>query len=125
MRLYTTLTRVEDAFHSLKTDLGFRPVHHQLSRRTEAHLFLAVLAYHLLISIEHQLQENGDTRRWSTIKTVLSTHQRMTVILNDDQEQIHSLRLSGTPETAHQEIYTRLNVKDPLKRVHTLIGKRL
>ena len=124
-RLYTTLTKVEDAFHSLKTDLGFRPVHHQIARRTEAHLFLSVLAYHLLISIEHQLQEKGDNRRWSTIKAVLQTHQRTTVILNDEQEQIHSLRISGTPETGHREIYTRLNVKDPLKRFHTIIGKRL
>ena len=103
----------------------FRPVHHQIAKRTEAHLFLSVLAYHLLISIEHQLQEKGDNRRWSTIKAVLSTHQRTTVILNDEQEQIHSLRISGTPETGHREIYTRLNVKDPLKRFHTIIGKRL
>lgn len=93
-RLYTTLTKVEDAFHSLKTDLGFRPVHHQITRRTEAHLFISVLAYHLLISIERQLQEKGDNRRWSTIQAVLSTHQRTTVILNDEQEQINSS--SGT-----------------------------
>lgn len=124
-RLYTNLTKVEDAFRSLKTDLGFRPVHHQIARRTEAHLFISVLAYHLLISIEYQLQEQGDTRRWSTIKTILSTHQRSTVVITDEHDQIHSIRLSGTPETAHREIYDRLNVKNPLKRVHTVIGKRL
>jgi len=56
-RLYTTLTKVEDAFQALKTDLGFRPVHHQIARRTEVHLFISVLAYHLLISIEYQLQK--------------------------------------------------------------------
>jgi transposase len=124
-RLYTTLTKVEDAFRALKTDLGFRPVHHQIARRTEAHLFISVLAYHLLISIEYQLQQQGDNRRWSTIKTVLSTHQRTTVVLTDEQEQIHSIRLSGSPETAHREIYTRLNISNPLKRIHTIIGKRL
>ena len=68
-----------------------------------------MLAYHLLISIEHQLQQQGDKRRWSTIEAVLSTHQRTTVIWNDEQEQIHSIRLSGSSETAHREIYTRLN----------------
>jgi len=53
--IYTTLTQVKYLFHCLKTDSGVRPVHHQLSRRTEGHLFVSVLAYHLLICIETTL----------------------------------------------------------------------
>ena len=124
-RLYTTLVRVEDAFRDLKTDLGLRPVHHQLARRTEAHLFISVLAYHLLISIERELREKGDHRRWSTIRTELSTHQRSTVVMTDDADQIHHIRLSGVPESQHREIYRLLEVKDPLKRNRILVGKRL
>ena len=62
-KLYMTLTRVEDAFRSLKTDLGTRPIHHQLGHRTAAHLFISVLAYHLLISIEYQLHNQGSQRQ--------------------------------------------------------------
>lgn len=124
-RLYTTLVQVEEAFRDLKTDLGLRPVHHQLAQRTEAHLFISVLAYHLLILIERQLRENKDHRRWSTIKDVLSTHQRTTVILTDDNDQIHHIRSSGVQESEHKEIYRFLNVHDPLKRKRTLIGTRL
>ncbi|OVE82466.1 hypothetical protein BVY04_00905, partial [bacterium M21] len=43
-RTYTTLTQVEAAFRSMKTDLGTRPVFHQGAERTEAHLFLSILA---------------------------------------------------------------------------------
>jgi transposase len=57
------LTKVEAAFRSLKTDLGVRPVYHQLGERTMGHLFISVLAYHLLICIEQKLIENGDHRR--------------------------------------------------------------
>ncbi len=124
-RLYTTLVKVEEAFRDLKTDLGFRPVHHQLAARTEAHLFISVLAYHLLILIERELRNNGDHRRWSTIKDVLSTHQRTTIIMTDDNDQIHHIRSSGVPESEHKELYRLLNVKDPLKKKRSLMGKRL
>lgn len=124
-RLYMMLSQVEAAFRALKTDLGFRPVHHQLANRTEAHLFVSVLAYHLLVSIEYQLRKKNDHRRWSSIRTALSTHQRNTVLLTDAEQQIHSIRVSGIPETAHRDIYDKLGVKDSLRRLHDVIGKRL
>lgn len=124
-RLYTTLTQVEYAFRSLKTDLGVRPVHHQLAERTRGHLLISVLAYHLLICIEHQLRENNDHRRWSTIRKQLETHQRNTVIMTDEHNQIHHIRVSGKPESTHQEIYRLLEVKDPLKKKHEQITSKV
>jgi len=124
-RLYTTLVKVEEAFRDLKTDLGFRPVHHQLAERTEAHLFISVLAYHLLILIERELRKHGDHRRWSTVRDVLSTHQRTTIIMTDENDQIHHIRSSGIPESEHKELYRMLNIKDQLKRNRSVKGKRL
>ncbi len=124
-KLYMTLTRVEDAFKSLKTDLGTRPIHHQLAHRTAAHLFISVLAYHLLISIEYQLARQGDNRRWKTIREVLQTHLRSTVIFTDEQDMIHHIRHSGHPEPAHQDIYNKLDINNPLPRRYTLIGRRV
>jgi transposase len=124
-RCYMTLTHVEGAFRSLKTDLGMRPVYHQIARRTKSHLFVSVLAYHLLISIEHSLRSNGDHRRWSTIREQLSTHQRSTVMFTDADNKIHHVRVSGMPEKEHQEIYRLLDVKNPLRRTHRLAGSRL
>lgn len=116
-QMYMTIQRVESAFRSLKSTLGLRPIHHQKEERTAGHLFISVLAYHLLNAIEHTLQKAGDNRRWSTIRKALSTHQRSTVMFTDDEGEIHHIRLSGTPESTHQDIYRKLGIeKLPPKR---------
>lgn len=124
-RLYTTLTRVKSSFKALKTDLGMRPVHHQLAERTEGYLFISLLAYHLLNSIEGTLSDNGHNRRWSTVKDELSTHQRTTVVVMDEDNDMHHIRVSGQPESSHREIYKLLDAKDPLKRNHRKISSSL
>jgi len=121
--LYHTLTKVEYAFRCLKTDLGMRPIHHQLADRTEAHLFISVLAYHLLTGIETGLREQGDTRQWSTIKKVLCTHTRSTIILHGEENKVYSIRLSSQPEPEQRDIYKKLGIKDPLKNKHTVLHR--
>jgi len=123
--LYHTLTKVEYAFRCLKTDLGMRPIHHQLADRTEAHLFISVLSYHLLISIETRLREQGDTRQWSTIKKVFCTHARSTIILHGEGNKVYSIRLSGQPEPEQRDIYKKLGVKDPLKNKQMVLHRRM
>jgi hypothetical protein len=118
--IYTTLTKVEDAFRSLKSDLGLRPVYHQLASRTAAHLFISVLAYHLLSAIELTLRQNNDKRRWSTIKEQLDSHHRATIVLTSDKGVVYHIRTSGVPEPVHKEIYRLLGVSDPLKRIKTI-----
>lgn len=87
-RTYTTLTKVEAAFRSMKTDLGTRPVYHQKANRTEAHLFLSILAYHMLINIEHRLKANGNHSCWKSIRQQLSTHCRTTVQWTNKEGEI-------------------------------------
>jgi len=93
-----------------------------LAKRTEAHLFVSVLAYHLLIGIENSLQDQGDHREWQTIKNILSTHQRSTVIMKDDQGLVHQIRLSGIPEPEQQAIYRKLGIKDRCERKYKTIN---
>jgi transposase len=115
--IYTSLTKVEDSFRSLKTDLGIRPVYHQLEKRTKGHLFISVLAYYLLSAIEATLERNGNHSRFSSIKETLSTHQRATVRVTTEDDVVYSIRSSGTPEPKHKEIYQTLGVKDPLRKI--------
>jgi transposase len=63
-KLYITLTRVEDAFRSMKSELGLHPFHHQLARRCQAHIWITVLAYHLLRWTEHSLKRSGSECTW-------------------------------------------------------------
>ena len=46
----------DDLFAELRRE---RPIFHQLEHRVEAHIFLCVLAYHLLISIEKTLLDRA------------------------------------------------------------------
>ena len=121
--LYMTLTRVEAAFRSLKSDLGTRPIFHQLAHRVQAHLFIAVLAYHLLITIEYQMAQKQDHRRWDSIRDCLKNHSRNTIILTDEKNVIHHIRVSADPEPAHLDIYQKLNIKNPLPRIHYEVAR--
>jgi transposase len=118
LKAYHSLARVEAAFSSLKTDLGLRPVYHHKEDRCRAHLFISVLAYHLLNTIELALRDKGDHRKWFTIRKELSTHTRTTVIMADSEGGIHHIRLSSTPEISHQRIYDMLGIKDKLGKIH-------
>jgi transposase len=53
---YMQLTQIEAAFKCLKSDLGIRPIHHQLEHRVEAHILVAFLAYCLTVTLKHRLQ---------------------------------------------------------------------
>jgi len=89
------------------------------------HLFISVLAYHLLIYIEQKFSQSGDHCNWSTIREVLSTHCRNTVVLTSADGQIHHIRVSVITEICNQEIYRILEVKDRLKSRHHIAGSRL
>jgi len=58
-QLYITLEGIEDSFRSLKSELGLRPVFHSKESRVKAHLFVSVLACHLLSAIRHRLRSQG------------------------------------------------------------------
>jgi transposase len=50
------LTDLEVVFHSLKSELGLRPVHNQLAKCVSTHLFITVLTYHLIHTIRVKLR---------------------------------------------------------------------
>jgi transposase len=115
--LYISLTQLEDAFRSLKAELGLRPVYHQKDSRMEGHLFITVLAYHLLAAIRRQLKNKGISYRWDTIREQLATQIRITTsITNDQGDRIH-IRQTTEPEPFHQHIYRALGL--PLKPLRT------
>jgi hypothetical protein len=120
-KLYMTQSRVESSFRSMKSDLGMRPVYHQNGHRSAAHLFITVLGYHLLATIGNLLERHHDTREWSTIRGILSTHMRNTIIMRDKDGKVFHVRVCGLPEEEHEEIYDKLNVKNPLKTITHLV----
>ena len=109
-RIYTLLTRAEAAFRTLKSPLGERPIFHHKEGRVEAHIFLCVLAYHLLISIEKTLLDAGVHTSWATVRETLKTHQINTVVLHTDGGLVLRMRRDSAPEPKHRELYQRLGI---------------
>lgn len=116
-KLYMTQSRVESSFRSMKSDLGMRPVYHQNGDRCAAHLFITVLGYHMLATIGNLLEKCQDTREWSTLRDILSTHMRNTIIMKDIDGKVIHVRVSGLPEEGHLDIYSKLGVRNPLKSI--------
>ena len=53
---YVQLTHIEAAFKTLKSELGIRPLYHQLGSRVEGHILIAFLAYCLWVTLKKRLQ---------------------------------------------------------------------
>jgi len=53
---YMQLVQIEAAFKAMKSELGIRPLYHQLGPRVEAHILVAFLAYCLLVTLKNRLQ---------------------------------------------------------------------
>ncbi len=109
-RFYMLLTRAENAFRSMKSPLLMRPIHHQREERVETHIFLSVLAYHLLVAIEKTLLDQGVHTSWATVRETLKTHQVCTVVLPADRRSVLRIRRASTPEPQHIELYDLLRV---------------
>lgn len=108
--LYMTLSKAEDGFRSLKGDLGLRPNYHQVERRVEGHIWITILAYHLLCWIQATLGGCGDTRRWGTLRRVLQTHCYTTIVVPTKGGKTYRLRKAGEPEELQKAIYQKLKV---------------
>ncbi|MGH7325950.1 MAG: IS1634 family transposase [Candidatus Rokuibacteriota bacterium] len=115
-RLYILLTRVEAAFRAMKSPLMERPIFHHLEHRVQTHIFLCVLAYHLLVAIEKHFLDQGVHTSWATLREQLSTHQVVTVVLPSTNRQVLRIRKSSTPEMVHREIYQTLRIPHEIMR---------
>jgi len=119
-RTYMLLTRVEAAFRAMKSPLMERPLFHHLPERTQTHIFLCVLAYHLLAAIEKRFLDRDIHTSWWTLRQQLSTHQVVTVVLPTADGRILKIRKATTPEPVHKEIYATLNIPtEVMKPVRT------
>ena len=109
-RTYTMLTNLESVFRSLKTDLGLRPVFHQIDRRVEGHLFISVLAYHFVHTLRLQLKAKGIDDSWETLRETLATQRRVTATLQRRDGRAVHVRKATRPEPQHQKINTILGL---------------
>ena len=111
-RIYHLLTRAENAFRCMKSPLAERPIFHQVQRRVETHIFLCVLAYHLLVAIEKTLLDQGVHTSWASVRDALATHHIVTIVLATESGATLRIRKASTPESEHRELYRLLGVAE-------------
>ena len=121
-RTYILLTRVEAAFRAMKSPLCERPIFHHLEHRVQTHIFLCVLAYHLLVALEKRFLDAGLHTSWATLREELTTHQVVTVVLPASNGDVLKIRRGSTPEPRHKEIYATLQIPaEVMKPVKTWV----
>lgn len=117
---YVMLTRVENAFRNLKSNLGLRPNYHTKEHRIDSHIFITILAYHVLQAIEYTLRAQGDKRTWPTIKQLLETHCYSTIVVPTVNGPVINTRKAGMPDAEQKNIYTKLGISYsnlPVKKI--------
>lgn len=115
--IHSLLTRAENAFRTIKSPLAERPIFHQLKDRVRAHIFLCMLAYHLLVgSRRRPCTTKGVHTSWGTVRDMLKTHQVVTVVLPTLDGRVLKIRRATKPEPEQLELYAKLNVPcEPIK----------
>jgi hypothetical protein len=76
----------------------------------DTHIFLCILAYHLLVAIETTLLNQGVHTSWATVRQTLANHEVGTIILPTDGGKFLRIRKGMTPELEHLEIYHLLGI---------------
>ncbi len=79
--LYILLTQIEAAFRTLKSELGLRPIYHQVEKRVEAHIFVAFLAYALSVTLKQRLTACAPGLTPRAVLEKLATIQMLDVCL--------------------------------------------
>jgi transposase len=78
---YMQLTQIEAAFKCLKSDLGIRPIYHQLEHRVDAHILIAFLAYCLSVTLKHRLSAYAPGLTPRAVLEKMGSIQMLDVIL--------------------------------------------
>jgi transposase len=76
---YVQLTQIESVFRTLKSELGIRPIYHQLEHRADAHVLIAFLAYCLQVTLQNRLLVHAPGLTPAAVMAKLATIQMVEV----------------------------------------------
>jgi transposase len=120
-QLYNTLRGIEDAFRFMKSSLGLRPVYHQKERRVDGHLWITVLAYHLIQNCLYQLRKNGINHHWQTIRNIMKSRVRVTMQAKTEEGKTLYHRSTTKAETDQKKIYSALHITPQILKARKTI----
>ena len=117
-RIHRSLTTIEGSFRAMKSELGLRPNYHKRDDTSMAHIFLSVLAYHMVCPILNRLSESGLNYTWNSVRNMLSSHDRVVTSFNTEEGECIHVRNTTRANLNQKTIYNALGIKhDPLKNI--------
>ena len=111
--LYLQLTQIEAAFKTLKSELGLRPIYHQLENRVEAHILVAFLAYALSVTLRQRLQALAPGLTPRAVLEKLATIQMLDVCLPTTDDRWLIMPRYTQPEPDQALMLHQLNLSLP------------
>ena len=116
--IHRNLTTIESSFRSMKSDLGLRPNFHKNEDATIAHIFITVLAYHIVRPILTRLAQAQINHTWTTVRNLLASHDRVVTVFNTEDGHCVHVKNTTTPNLSQKTIYNALRINhDPLKNI--------
>lgn len=119
---YMQLVQIEAAFKCLKSELGIRPIHHQLEHRVDAHILVAFLAYCLSVTLRHQLREHAAGLTPRAVLEKLAAIQILDVVLPTTDGRCLVMPRYTEPELDQALLLHQLRLtlpSQPPPRLHT------
>ena len=110
---YIQLTQIESVFRSLKSDLGIRPIYHQLEHRADAHVLIAFLAYCLQVTLKNRFMLHAPGLTPSAVFEKLATIQMVEVWIPMLDGRWLILPRHTQPEKDVQAVLDQLRIKLP------------
>jgi transposase len=120
-RLYNTLRGIEDVFRFMKSSLGLRPVYHQKERRVDGHLWITILAYHLIQNCLYQLGKQGINYHWETIRALMGNRIRVTTEAKTQDGKTLYHRSTTKTEGEQMKIYKALGLSSQILKAQKTI----
>jgi hypothetical protein len=110
---YILLTQIEAAFRTLKSELGLRPIYHQVEKRVEAHIFVAFLAYALSVTLKQRLVALAPGLTPRAVLEKLATIQMLDVCLPTTDGRWLIMSRYTQPEPDQSLMLRQLNLALP------------
>ena len=105
----------------MKSSLGLRPVYHQNERRVDGHLWITIMAYHLIQNRLYQLNKQGISHQWKTIRKIMKDRVRVTMQAKTQEDKTLYHRSSTKAEGEQKEIYQALGISSQILKAHKII----
>src|SRR5947207_688104 len=110
---YIQLTQIESVFRSLKSELGIRPIYHQLEHRADAHVLIAFLAYCLQVTLKNRLQIHAPGLSPTAVLEKLATIQMIDVWIPTQDQRWLILPRYTQPSSELQVLLEKLHMALP------------